>query len=155
MTPSELLKPIPSPDLSWRVLTLINVFRLLVPLLLAVLYLALAPSPVGQMRPSVFVGTAIAYFLFGFGSIPGIKRRWPTVEIQAVVGACVDVLAISMLTYSSGGMSSGLAAVLVLPIGAASFVVGQRLAFMFAALATLSMLLQQVFVTLLGRADTG
>ena len=48
--------------------------------------------------------------------------------VQTAFNVGVDVLAISLLTYSSGGMNSGLGALLVLPIGAASFVVGQRLA---------------------------
>ena len=144
-----------STDLSWRVLALVNLFRLLVPLLLAVLFLTISPSPVGQMRPAIFVGTATAYFLFAIGSIPSIKHRRPVIGFQTIIGACVDVLSIALLTYSSGGMNSGLAALLVLPIGAASFVVGQRLAFMFAAMAALAMLLQQGFVVLVGRGDTG
>ncbi len=144
-----------STDLSWRVLTLVNLFRLLVPLLLAVLFLTISPSPVGQMRPPVFIGALVAYFLFAVGSIASIKQRRPTVDIQTIIGVCVDVVAIALLTYSSGGMNSGLAAVLVLPIGAASFIVGQRLAFLFAALAALAMLAQQAFVLLLGRGDAG
>jgi two-component system sensor histidine kinase PilS (NtrC family) len=142
-------------DLSWRVLALVNLFRLLVPLLLAILFLTINPSPVGQMRPAIFVGAATAYFLFAAGTIPSIKHRRPSIDLQTIVSVAVDVLVISLLTYSSGGMSSGLAALLVLPIGAASFVVGQRLALLFAAIAALAMLLQQSFVTLTGRADAG
>jgi two-component system, NtrC family, sensor histidine kinase PilS len=144
-----------STNLAWRVLALVNLFRLLVPLLLAVLFLTISPSPVGQMRPAIFMGAAGAYFLFAIGSIPSIKNRRPVIEIQTIIGACVDVLGIALLTYSSGGMNSGLAALLVLPIGAASFIVGQRLAFMFAAMAALAMLLQQGFVMLVGRGDAG
>ena len=148
----EPLAPDPD-DLSWRVLALMNVFRLLVPLLLAALFLTIHPSPVGQMRPAMFAGAATAYFLFALGAIPGIKHRRPSIVIQTIVSVAVDVLVISLLTYSSSGMSSGLAALLVLPIGAASFVVGQRLALLFAAVAALAVLLQQGFVTLTGKAD--
>jgi hypothetical protein len=56
-----------STDLSWRVLALVNLFRLLVPLLLAVLFLTISPSPVGQMRPAIFIGAATAYFLLAIG----------------------------------------------------------------------------------------
>src|SRR5262249_37571150 len=51
----------------------------------------------------------------------------------------------ALLTYSSGGMSSGLAALLVLPIGAASLIVRQRLALSFAAAAAIVILLEQTF----------
>ncbi|HEY5810040.1 MAG TPA: hypothetical protein VIT67_18855, partial [Povalibacter sp.] len=89
-----------SAELSWRVLTLINLFRLLVPLLLLILFLTIKPSPVGQMRPAIFIGAATAYFLFALGSIPSIKHRRPEIEIQTIMGACIDVVVIALLTFS-------------------------------------------------------
>jgi two-component system sensor histidine kinase PilS (NtrC family) len=142
-----------STELAWRVLALVNLFRLLIPLLLAVLYVTLDPRMVGQAHTKLFFGTCIAYFLFATLSIPGVKRRWPDLLVQTAFNVGIDVLAISLLTYSSGGMNSGLGALLVLPIGAASFVVGQRLALMFAALAALALLLQQALTTLASRTD--
>jgi two-component system sensor histidine kinase PilS (NtrC family) len=136
------------------VLALVNLFRLLVPLLLAVLFVTISPSPVGQPHPSIFIGMLAAYFLFAVLAIPGIRQRWPTIEVQSLIGVLVDVLAIAVLTYSSGGMASGLAALLVLPVGAASFVVTQRLALMFAAVAALALLIQQVLATLVTSADS-
>jgi two-component system, NtrC family, sensor histidine kinase PilS len=143
-----------SADLAWRVLALVNLFRLLVPLLLAALFLILSPRPVGQPHPSLFMGMLAAYFLYAAAAIPSIRHRWPTIEIQTFIGVFVDVLVIAILTYASGGMSSGLAALLVLPIGAASFVVQQRLALMFAAVAALALLMQQVLATLVTSADS-
>ncbi len=144
-----------STELAWRVLTLVNLFRLLAPLLLGVLFVTMRPPPVGQAQPGLFMGAAIGYFLFAVLSISAVKWRWPDIAVQAFVSACVDVLAISLLTYASGGMASGLAALLVLPIGAAGFVVRQRLALMFAALAAIALLLQQAFSTLAARGDAG
>ena len=150
---SEQLAPTSSTDLAWRILTLVNLFRLLVPLLLAILFLTLSPSPVGQIRPALFIGTATAYFLFAVGSISSIKRRWPAIELQTFISICIDVLVIALLTYSSGGVDSGLAALLVLPVGAASFIVRQRLALLFAAMATLALLVQQAFAVLATQGD--
>lgn len=142
-----------SAELAWRVLALVNLFRLLTPLLLGVLYFTLEPRLVGHAHPQLFLSTSAAYFLFAALSIPSVKRRWPDRLVQTAFNVGVDVLAISLLTYSSGGMNSGLGALLVLPIGAASFVVGQRLALMFAAVAALALLLQQAFTTLASRSD--
>ena len=153
-----LAEPITRPDpadLAWRVLTLANLFRLLTPLLLGVLFVAISPSPVGQARPVLFLGAAIGYFIYAVLSIGTVKQRWPDISFQAFFNVCVDVLAISLMTYASGGMASGLAALLVLPIGAASFVVRQRLALLFAALGALALLLQQVLTTLALRGDPG
>lgn len=144
-----------STELAWRVLALVNLFRLLIPLLLTVLYWTLEPRLVGQAHTELFFGTCAAYFLFAALSIPSLKRRWPDRLLQTAFNVGVDVLAISLLTYSSGGMNSGLGALLVLPIGAASFVVGQRLALMFAAVAALALLLQQAFATLAATSDVG
>jgi len=141
-------------NLAWRVITLVNLFRLLVPVLLAILFGTITPRPVGQVLPSMFIGALLAYFLFALGLIPSIKRRWAQIALQASVSVGVDVLVITLLTYASGGMSSGLAALLVLPVGAASFVVRQRLALSFAAIAALALLLQQVFTFLKGFGDS-
>ena len=75
--------------------------------------------------------------------------------MQTFVNVCIDVLAITVLTYASGGMNSGLAALLVLPVGAASFIVRQELALLFAATATLAVLVQQGLVTLATQGDLG
>lgn len=152
---TEAHAPGTSTDLAWRVLALVNLFRLLAPLLLMVLYVTIKPIPVGQAHPSLFIGTATAYFLFAVLSIVSVKRRWPEITLQTALDVCVDVLVIALLTYASGGMTSGLAALLVLPIGAASFIVQQRLALLFAALATLALLMQQLVTALSARGDPG
>ncbi len=134
--------------LAWRVLTLVNLFRLLVAVLLMVMFLTITPRRVGQAYPALFVGAIAAYFAYGMLSIATVKRHWPEVSIQTIAGLCVDVIAIAVLTYASGGTSSGLASLLVLPIGAISFVVRQRLALMFAAIAALADLVQQTLTSL-------
>lgn len=143
-----------STDLAWRVLALVNLFRLLVSALLTVLFVAVEPTRVGQANPALFVGTVTAYFAYGIVSIVSVRSRWPDATLQTFVNVAIDVLAISLFTYASGGMTSGLASLVVLPIGAAAFVVRLRLAFMFAAVATLALLTQQVLTSLAARGDT-
>lgn len=144
-----------SSHLAWRVLTLVNLFRLLVAVLLTVMFLTITPLRVGQVYPGLFIGATAAYFAYALLSIATVKRRWPEVSIQTVAGLCVDVLAIASLTYASGGTSSGLASLLVLPIGAISFIVRQRLALMFAAIATLAVLVQQTLTALAAEGGAG
>lgn len=140
-------------ELEWRVLALLNLFRVLVPLMLAVLFFLMSPSPVGQDSPNLFLGTNTAYFVFAALSIAAIKRRWPEIAWQAIVSVCIDIFAITTLTYASGGMSSGLAVMLILPVAAVSCIVRQQLAFLFAAVAALSLLIQQIFTVLAMRGD--
>ena len=149
----EPVAPSSTANLAWRVLALVNLFRLLVPAVLFVLQLTMSPSLVGQIEPAMFNGTLLAYLLFGLGAIPSIKKRWPELPLQTSISVCVDILVIALLTYASGGTSSGLAALMVLPVGAASFVVRQRLAFSFAAVAALALLFQQIVTSLDGRGE--
>jgi len=145
----------PASDLAWRVLALVNLFRLLTPPLLGTLFVWVSSTQIGQVRPPLFVGTATAYFLFAIMSIVSIKRRQPGLGLQTVVGVAIDILAITLLTYASGGTAGGLAALMMLPIGAASFIVRPRIALLFAALGTLGLLLQQGFTTLARIGDLG
>ncbi len=144
-----------STDLAWRVLSLVNLFRLLAPLLLATLFITLSPRLIGQTRPGIFLGGLVAYFGFALAVVPSLRHRWPAIEIHATVTLTIDVIIIALLTYSSGGMTSGLAALLVAPVGAAAFVVQQRLGLMFAALAALALLVQQAMTALAARGDAG
>ena len=57
--------PATSVDIAWRVLALVNVFRLLVPLLLTLMFVTIKPSsPVGQAHPALFVGVATSHFIY-------------------------------------------------------------------------------------------
>ncbi len=153
-TPPETVRPAAT-DLAWRILALLNLFRLLVPMVLTGLFVFLTPRPVGQVYPAFFVGVLTAYFLFAAISISSIKRRWPDVQTQVLLYVIADLVAINLLTYASGGLISGLAVLLILPVGAGSLIVPPRQALMFAAMATLGLLVQQGFSILAGHGDWG
>ena len=154
--PSSVREPSSSStDLAWRVLSLVNLFRLLAPLLLAALFVTVTPRLVGQAHSGMFLGGLVAYFVFALAVIPSLKHRWLDIDIFTTISLGIDVLIIALLTFASGGMSSGLAALLVVPVGAAAFVVRQRLGLLFAALAALSLLVQQALTALASRGDAG
>lgn len=139
----------------WRILLLLNCFRALIPIVLATLYLALSPPPVGAPNPALFIATLIAYGLFTLGCFVTLKRHWPGLRTQAMAHVLVDVIAIGTLTYASGGMASGLAALMVLPVAGASLVLPPRLGLLLAATATLSLLFQQVINVFKEVSDPG
>ena len=52
-------------------LSLLNVFRLLLPMLLLVVFFFDSPgSSVGSVQPGLFIGVTVAYFAFGAGLHP-------------------------------------------------------------------------------------
>ncbi|MGH8310006.1 MAG: two-component system sensor histidine kinase NtrB, partial [Steroidobacteraceae bacterium] len=84
-----------------------------------------------------------------------LSRRlaWPSLRLVALVNSSVDALAIALILYASGGVSSGLGILLVLPVGALAVLATNRDAFLIAAVATLAVLVQQILVQLRGDAQ--
>jgi len=143
-----------STDLSWRILALLNLFRLLLPIVLGVLFTTLEPGPVGQLHPAIFAGVTAGYFLFAAAAISSIRARWPALTIQAVAQGTVDIIAIVVIIYSNGATGTGLAALLILPIGATALIVPTRLSLALAAAAAIALLAGQILAELLGDTNS-
>ena len=138
-------------DLAWRVVGLLNVFRLLVPMVLILLLFFNAPNrSVGTVLPGLFLGICVAYFTFGLVCIQPIQQRWPGVEWMALFPLALDGLAMTLLIHASGGIGSGLATLLFLPVGATATIVRPRLALLATAVITLGLLFETLVSTLTG-----
>ncbi|HET7755637.1 MAG TPA: ATP-binding protein [Steroidobacteraceae bacterium] len=136
-------------ELAWRVIGLLNLYRLLVPLLLLALQdLAGQGWGVVAERPRLFVGACIAYFTAAVLLIIARRLRWSSLRIVALVNASVDAVAVAFILYAAGGVASGLGILLVLPVFALAVLAGRRDAFLIAALAAIAVLTQQVFAGL-------
>ena len=132
-----IIKPPAPRELAWRVLGLLNLYRLLVPLALAFLHwITPETTAVGWARPRLFVITDTLYFAFAIVMILALKQRWPSLRRQAWLHIFVDVAALTLILYSSGGVASGLGMLLVIPVGAISLLV--RRAFVIAASRTVA-----------------
>ena len=144
-------------ELPWRVLSLLNVFRLLLPMLLLLVFFFNAPTnSVGAHQPGMFIGIAVAYFAFALVCIQTIQSRSPSAEWQAMIQLVVDAIAMSLLIHASGGVSSGLGTLLVLPTGATATLVARRYALLGTSLVTLALLVETTISFLQGassRAD--
>jgi two-component system, NtrC family, sensor histidine kinase PilS len=145
--PASIAAPAVTPsDLAWRVIGLLNLYRLLVPLLLlAMQALAGPPWSLVTAHPRLFVAACIAYFTAALLLIIARRLEWSSLRIVALVNASVDALAIAFILYAAGGVSSGLGILLVLPVLALGVLADRRDAFLIAAVAALGVLIQQVF----------
>jgi two-component system sensor histidine kinase PilS (NtrC family) len=139
--------PVTPSDLAWRVIGLLNLYRLLVPLvLLAMQSFAGSDWALVTARPQLFVGACIGYFTAALLLLIARRLQWSSLRIVALVNASVDALAIGLILYASGGVASGLAILVVLPVLALTVLAERRDALLIAAVAALAVLLQQVFV---------
>jgi two-component system, NtrC family, sensor histidine kinase PilS len=146
--------PLTPSDLAWRVVGLLNLYRLLVPLVLLAMPSFAGPGwGLANVRPKLFVGACIAYFTAAVLLIIARRLQWSSLRIVALVNAIVDAVAIGLILYASGGVASGLAVLVVLPVLALTVLAGRRDALLIAAVAALAVLLQQVFVGLIDAAS--
>ena len=133
-------------DLAWRVIGLLNLYRLLVPVVLLSMQMLGGPQwTVPSTRPSLFLSACVAYFTVAVLLVIARRLDWSSLRIIALVNASVDAVAIAFLLFASGGVASGLGILLVLPVGAMSVLADRRDAFLIAAMAALSVLVQQIF----------
>ena len=93
---------------------------------------------------------AVAYFAFALVCIQPIQRRWPGAEWMALFPLAVDGLALTLLIHASGGIGSGLATLLFLPVGATAAIVRPRLALLSTAVITIALLFETVISALSG-----
>jgi two-component system, NtrC family, sensor histidine kinase PilS len=145
--PASAALPVTAPsDVAWRVIGLVNLYRLLVPLVLLALQYLTGPQRTLSSRPELLLTVCVAYFFVGVLMIVARRLSWPSVRRVALLNASVDAVAIGVILYACDGVASGLGILLVLPVGATSVLGDSRDAFLIAAIATMSVLIQQAFV---------
>jgi two-component system, NtrC family, sensor histidine kinase PilS len=141
------------PALNWRVLGLLNLYRVLAPLVLLALY------PLGGARgfaivyPQLFFGATVAYLCFGLGSVIVVRRRLASVYVQTILQATVDLTLLMLLLHACGGIASGLGLLLLLPVGALAFLLPPRSALFLAAVAAIAVLADTIWQQLSGQTD--
>ncbi len=141
------------PALSWRVLAVLNLYRVSVPLVLLGLYSLGGARGIGVKSPQLFVGACTIYLLFGLGSVIFVRRRLATATVQTILQASIDMVVLSALFYASGGIASGLGILFLLPVGGLAFLLPPRTAFFLAAIAAIAILADTTWLQLRGDAD--
>ena len=142
------------PELAWRVLGLLNLYRLGVPSLLLVLsLLASRPPLLGAAFPAQYYATIAAWFATGVICIGLLKTRWPSLQAQAFIHIAFDVVAVTALLVTSAGAASGAGLLLIMPIAAVSLLLPARIATTIAAIAALFVLIQQIALWWSGLVD--
>lgn len=141
-------------DLGWRVVGLLNLYRLLIPPVLFAIHRFTGPQPtVGGAYPTLFNFTCAAYFITAIALV--LAQRLPQIPRRGLIlaHAIVDAIAIGLLLYSSGGVGSGLGILLVVPVGSVALLAEGRQTLLIAAIAVVALLAQQVIGQIGGTAS--
>ncbi|MEO7775425.1 MAG: ATP-binding protein [Steroidobacteraceae bacterium] len=152
--PSAAAHSTPAPtDLAWRVVGLVNLYRLLVPLtLLGLTRFGNYSSFLSDNHRTAFYVGCVVYLIVGVGLTVASRRHWPSLRILALSHGFIDALAIAFLLWSSGGVASGFGILVIVPIGAMALLAENRDAFFLASVASITLLAQQIASHLAGDA---
>ncbi len=138
---------------NWRVLGLLNLYRVLVPLVLLSLYSLGGSRGISVDSPQLFFAVAIFYLCFGLCSIVLVRRRMASARVQTILQATIDIASLMLLLHACGGIASGLGLLLLVPVGSLAFLLPPRSALFLAAVTVLAVLLHTIWLQLNGRAD--
>ena len=134
---------------NWRPLRYFNMYRAtLSGLIITLAYFGIAPSYFGQTNSDLFWITALAYFAFSVVCRVWIQLRWGNFQVQVVTQVFGDIVAITLMMHASGGVVSGFGTLLVVAIAGGSILTEGRIAILFAAIASLAVLSQQIYAWL-------
>jgi two-component system, NtrC family, sensor histidine kinase PilS len=136
------------PDSYWRSLFYFNVYRLIVATLLLVTAVVFSDSVFGSRNMQLYLYSSAAYIVFALLFFITITSRRPDFNLQIAVHVAVDVLFITLFTYASGGVSSGLGLLLLASLAAAGIISRGRLTLFFASLASIAVLMEHTFEAL-------
>ena len=142
-----------NPALSWRVLGVLNLYRVLVPLMLLSLYSLGSARGISVNFPQIFFGAVTFYLCFGLGSVILVRRRLASVYLQTILQAAVDMFALVLVLHACGGVASGLGLLFLVPVGSLAFVLPPRSALFLASVAAIAVLADTIWQQLSGRTD--
>ena len=133
-------------DTTWRTLAVFCGYRVVLAIFVGGAFVFLNRFfNFGVVAPAAVVPTVAAYAIASVALLVPAWLREPNLTLQVTAGVLVDVVAIVMLMYASGGVRSGLGVILLVSLAAAGLIARGRLAYFHAAIAALAVLLNQTF----------
>ncbi len=132
-------------DLAWRVIGLVNIYRLLVA---GGLFTCAQVESMREIfaidHPGALSIISATYFFAGIGLIALRHLPFMRLRLLAFTHALTDSLAIALVLWATNGVAGGLGILVLLPVGSMALLTGNRDALFMAATATVAVLIQQV-----------
>lgn len=135
----------------WRSLDYFNLYRLT--LAAALVFSGLLFSTSELFRQSAngrFQSYAFAYLMIAALFVLGIRARWPGFQIQLTAHITTDIVVFMLMMSTSEQLANGLGLLLAISIASGGLVGSGRLTLLYAAMASIAVLLQHGFSILGG-----
>ena len=135
-----------TPDSFWTSLRYLNVYRMVVAALFLGTTLFYDDSlNLGSHQLNFFRLVSMAYLTAGVAFNSVVRYLRDFFNLQLSLHLALDIVAITLLMYASGGIHSGLGVMLLIALTGAALVAPRRLALLYAALAAIALLLEQSY----------
>lgn len=133
-------------------LRIYNVYRILVGTTLLIIHSQQwLQTELGRTEPRYFFWALVAYIGFNIGVLILTRRLYAAIRWQrffAVLVVAADISWLSLLMSLSGGVGSGLDGFILVTVTAGAIVLSRRTSLLTAALATIAVLYQELYLTL-------
>lgn len=139
--------------LDWRVLGILNLYRVLVPLVLVSLYSLGGGRGLSVDSPQLFFSAAGFYLFFGLFSVILVRNRLGSAYLQTILQATLDIVVLMLLVHACGGVAGGLGLLLLVPVGSLAFLLPPRSALFLAAVTIIALLAHTIWQQLTGHID--
>lgn len=140
---------------AWLILKIYFIYRFILACMLIILfYTHFGSSLLGSHDQQLFIISSGLFLLLTLLSGIGIFWRLTGYSTQAQIVIFTDIIAITLIMHASGGITSGLGILLAVSIAAGGLLIGGRCAMLFAALASLAIMAEQVYAVNTKAFDT-
>ncbi|MDO8960380.1 MAG: ATP-binding protein [Rhodocyclaceae bacterium] len=130
----------------WRPLEYFAYYRLIVAgIFLAATVFTQEWLHVGAQDPRLFFWTSAVYLLFAIAHLVTLAQWRQAFNLQLNVQVLGDIFFLTLLVFASGGGKSGISMLLLVVLAGAGLVGQGRMVLFYAAVATLSLLLEQSY----------
>jgi two-component system sensor histidine kinase PilS (NtrC family) len=131
---------------AWLLLKVFLIYRLILAgLFVTFFYSDTGPTLLGTYDSKLFIYSSQSYLILSLLSGICISWRLTPYATQAQLLILTDILILTLIMHASGGINSGIGTLLAVSIASGGLLIGGRCAMFFAALASLSVLAEQVF----------
>jgi two-component system, NtrC family, sensor histidine kinase PilS len=131
---------------NWQALRYFNLYRLVLSGLFTVLVLtSTLPPPLGAANRSLYAVTVLGYFCAAVVMQVFIEQRYLGRTALTYAQVLLDIAAITLMMFASGGVSSGLGMLLVMSVVGGSILTAGRHALAFAALSAIAIISEETY----------
>jgi len=131
---------------AWLILKIYLVYRFILACLFVMLFHSrFGPSLLGSYDQKLYIISSGLFLLVTLISAIGVFWRLTSYAAQAQILIFTDILFITLIMHACGGIASGTGMLLVVSMAAGGLLIGGRCAILFAALAALAILAEQIY----------